>query len=118
MASKLANSSTNGNTGRTVGNLGVTGSITRHISDLAAADFRAPNSIDGLRLYINATEFYDFERVMVQDRADITVPIEGQAPEPVNAVQNWTFKPVFDVAGTATRGHIKGPGTPPVDLWP
>lgn len=80
------------------------------------ADFPAVNSIKELRLYIDATHYWQLKWMIFGEQSGLDVDIEGGAL--VGGTVNAAFVPYTPVAGTPTQGVVKDPSDTPVTIWP
>lgn len=107
-----ASSSTAGAIKRQAGNLDVSMSYSLYTDDFSTLP--AINSQQQYKVFVNATLFWEFLYMSVQDLSDLTVDIEGAGM--VGATVNTMFTGFADIEGTETVGKIDKPGA--VGYWP
>lgn len=107
-------SATAGETQRVMGPLDATVSFSLYEGD--PANLIAVNAVKHLKLYVDATKFWELKWVRFGEASDIQCDVEDGAL--VGATQNASMEGFTDVAGTATEGYIKDPSVSPVTWWP
>lgn len=109
-----ASSSTAGDTKRVMGTLDM--SISFGVYEGDPADLIAVNGVRHLKVYIDATNFWELKWVRFGEASDVDCDIEDGGL--VSATMNAEMEGFTDVAGTATEGYIKDPTATPVTWWP
>jgi len=105
-------SGTAGSTRRVKGNLDYTFSYTLYEADPTL--LIAANAVKHLKVFVNATLFWELKWVRFGEVSNLEVDIEGATL--VGPTQSAGMEGFTDVAGTATEGYIKDPAT--TTLWP
>jgi len=80
------------------------------------ADFPDVNAIKELRLYIDATHYWQLKWMIFGEHSGLDVDIEGGAL--VGGTINAAFVPYTRVGTTPTQGVVKDPSATPVTIWP
>lgn len=105
-------SATAGQTARVVGNVDCTCSIAVTLDDLT--DLPVKNDIDGVKVWVSATEFWVLRWMICSGISGVTVPIESAGV--VGATINYSFTGYAVIDGECTEGDITLPDT--TEYWP
>lgn len=105
-------SSTAGQTKRNEGNIDAT--MSWAVLEGDPANLPAKNSIAGIRLFVDATTYWEILWGMFTDISDIQVDIETAAM--VGATNNAAMNGIVSVSATDTIGSIKTPAA--ATFWP
>lgn len=105
-------SSTSGGTRRTAGNLSATVSISVYTDDFDTLPDEG--EVVGMKIYVNATEFWDLDWIRVSDISDMGADIEGAAL--VEATINGSYTGFTTISTTVTEGSITQPDA--TEFWP
>ena len=105
-------SATAGGTKRVAGNISASISITVFEGD--PANLPAANDEGILRLFVNASEFWEFKFIRFADASDVGVDVEAGAV--VGATLNAQWSAFAEVSSVCTEGSIKKPDAS--TYWP
>ncbi len=105
-------SDTAGGTKRVAGNVDFNVSIVVYVDDFN--DLIDENAIKHLRVYVDATTYWDLKWVMFGEASGLEVDREGATP--VGATMNAHMEGFTDVEGTPTEGQIAEPDS--TVFWP
>jgi hypothetical protein len=106
------NSETSGGTRRTKGNLDFTLAITVHTDD--ANDLPDVNLVRSVRIFVNATEYWELNWVRFSEISGVEVDIEGAGI--VGATLNASMQGFTSISDVCTEGSIITPDE--VTIWP
>lgn len=107
-----ASSGTAGLVKRVEGNLDCSLSYGVYEGDPTA--YIQPNTVQFVRVYVNATTYWEIKAMRFGAVSGVEVDIEG--PNVVGATQNAEFEAFYDLSGTMTEGVIINPAV--VTKWP
>lgn len=107
-----SDSSTDGETLRLGGPIDATISYTQNVD--AFADFLVVGATHQIKVFVNASEFWEFEFVMVESITDVEVNTETGVP--VKGTVNLSFTGFTDISATPTKGEILKPSGGAI--WP
>ena len=100
---------------RTAGNIDFTVSYSVYTADFSAAEVPLVNTVANLRVFVDATTFWDLKWCKYADASDLGVPVESA--DNVAATLNVAMEGFTDVDGTTpTEGFIKNPAA--ATFWP
>lgn len=106
------NSGTEGGTRRAVGNLSASLSIDVHTDD--PNDLPDEGDVRGVRVFVNATEFWLFDWIVFNSIGPISVDIEGAGI--VEATVAGEYTGYTAIGGDTTEGEITNPAD--TTFWP
>jgi len=92
---------------RTAGNIDFSVSYSVYADDFSNANVPPVNTVANLRVFVNATQFWDLKWVRYGDASDMGANIESA--DNVAATLNVMMEGYTDVASTPTEGFIKKP---------
>lgn len=107
-----ANSSTAGVVRRAKGNFDATFTATLHADDFSVPP--QPGTVKHLRLFVNATDYWEIKWMVMGDLSNCEVDRETGAP--VGCSISGAMTATTDIAGTPTLGEIVDPNSSTV--WP
>lgn len=108
------NSGTAGRVKRLKGLLDAIASITVQTDDFSNVDIPTINEEGQLRMYVDATTYWDLKWMKCDAVADAVVDVETAAV--VGVTLNFGMMGFADVAGTPTKGFLANPAT--TNIWP